>query len=107
VNHVQLSEGLFFVVFAGVAGFFLFRFIKYGGLRGALYGSRIARTLDEIDLGRAAGTTTTLRVHLLENGNVVVEHSSRALLGASIQGFPMNRENANRLVSLLKEATNA
>jgi hypothetical protein len=104
---VQFPDALFFLVFAAVAGFFLFRFFKYGGLRGALYGSRIARTIGEVDLGRVAGASTTLRVHLLENGTVVVEQSSRALLGASLQGVPMSRENAARLVALLMEAANA
>jgi hypothetical protein len=100
---MQFIDGLFFLVFAAVASFFVFRFFKYGGLRGALYGSRIVRTIGEVDLGRVAGTTTTLRVHLLENGSVVVEQSSRALLGASLQGVPMSRENAGRLIALLRK----
>lgn len=104
---MQFPDGLFSLVFAAVVIFFVFRFVKYGGLRGALYGSRIARTIGEVDLGRVAGASTTLRVHLLENGNVVVEQSSRALLGVSLQGVPMSRENAGRLVALLEEAANA
>jgi hypothetical protein len=95
---------LVYAVFAGVAGYFGYRFLKHGGLRGALYGSAVSRTVGEIDMGRRAGRHLTLRVHVLANGNIVVEQAARAPLGASIQGVPMDPGTADRLIELLKQA---
>ncbi len=104
---MQFPDPLFSLIVIGVLAFIAFRVWKFGGFRGALYGSRVLRTIGEIDLGQRAGATTTLRVHQLENGNIVVEQSSRAMLGASMQGFPLSRDNTIKLIALLKEAANA
>jgi hypothetical protein len=96
-------DSLFPLVFVAIAGYFLYRFVKYGGLRGVLYGSTVARTIGEIPLPRRAGTTTTLRVHILEDGRIVLEQSSRALLAASISGLPMNSADVDRLIALLRQ----
>ncbi len=104
---MQWDDALFYIPFLAFVAFFLFRLLKHGGLRGAMYGSKVARTIGEIDLGRRSGAHTTLRVHLLENGEVVVEQSMRAMLGASIQGAQMSKEHAKALLTLLKVATDA
>lgn len=101
---MPIPETLFGVVFAAVAGFFLYRFFKYGGLRGALYGSAVARTVGEVKLERASGATTTLRVHVLENGRIILEVSSRAMLAAALHGYPMTTDNTDRLIALLQQA---
>ena len=87
--------------------FFLFRFFKFSGLRGMIYGSRVADTFGEIDLGKKAGTNNILRVHKLENGKIVVEQTSKAIFGASMQGFPMERNKAIELIQSLQKATDA
>ena len=97
-------ENFFWVPFVAVAGFLLFRFLKFGGLRGMLYGSAVARTVGEVELERKWGTTTTLRVHVLENGKVVLEHSSRALLSASLNGNTLSQSETDRLIALLQQA---
>jgi hypothetical protein len=60
------------VVFAAIVGYFAFRFFKYGGLRGALYGSTVVRTIGEVQLERFGGATTAFRVHVLENGRILI-----------------------------------
>ena len=50
------------------------------------------------------GTTTTLRVHVLEDGQIVLEQSSRALLAASMNGTPLTVTEADRLIALLQQA---
>jgi len=84
--------------------YFLNRFVKYGGLRGALYGSAVARTAGEVELERSSGATTTLRVHVLEDGRIILEVSSRATLSATMHGYPMSADNTGQLIALLQQA---
>ncbi len=101
---MEIPTSLFLVCFAAFVGYFLFRVFKYGGLRGALFGSAIARTVGELELGRVSGATHTLRVHVLENGKIVLELKSRTMLSASLHGYPMTTDNAGQLVALLQQA---
>jgi hypothetical protein len=77
---MPIPESLFFVVFAGFAAYFVYRYVKYGGFRGALYGSAIVRTVGEVELSGSSSTTTTLH------------------------GYPMTVGNAGELVELLQQA---
>ena len=101
---IPIPATLFFVVFGTFVVYFLYRFIKYGGLRGALYGSAIARTVGEVELERSSGMTTTLRIHVLEDGRIVLEISSRAMLAAKLQGYPMSADNTQQLIAMLQQA---
>lgn len=78
-----------------------------GGLKGLIYGSPVKKTFRDIDLGKRGGANNVLRVHQLENGEIVVEQSSKAILAASVQGFPMQPSQALQLIQSLQEATNA
>jgi hypothetical protein len=101
---VEALDNFFWVPFAAVAAYFLYRFLRHGSLRGMLYGSSVSRTIGEVEIGRWMGTTTTLRVHVLENGKIVLENSSRAFLAASISGTPLSTSQADRLIALLQQA---
>lgn len=101
---MEALDQYFWVPFAAIGGYLLFRFLKHGGFRGMLYGSTIARTIGEVELERRMGATTTLRVHVLENGKIVLELSDRAPLGASLNGTPLTRDEADRLIFLLQQA---
>jgi hypothetical protein len=101
---MEVLDNYFWVPFAALAAFFLYRILKHGSLRGMLYGSAVARTIGEVDLGRRMGATTTLRIHVLENGQIVLEQSSRAALGASLSGMPLSTAEADRLIALLQQA---
>lgn len=104
---MPIPESLFFVVFAGFVAYFVYRYLKYGGFRGALYGSAIARTLGEVELAGSSSTTTTLRVHVLEDGRIILEVSSRATMSATLHGYPMTVGNAGELAELLQQARTA
>ena len=101
---MPIPENLAFFVIVAVFGYFVFRFFKHGGLRGALYGSPVVKTFGDIQLARFAGATSTLRVHLLEDGRIVLEQSSRAMLAASMRGIPMGPIDADQLIKLLQRA---
>jgi len=74
------------------------------GPPGALYGSAIARTVGEVQLQGSSSATTTLRVHLLEDGRIILEVSSRATMAATLHGYPMTVGNAGELAELLQLA---
>jgi hypothetical protein len=99
-----IPETLFFVAFATVAGWFLYRFVRHGGLRGVLYGSAVSRTVGEVEVAHYGSTRTILRVHVLEDGRIVLEQSTRALLAASMNGHPLTADQADRLIFLLQQA---
>lgn len=101
---MPIPENLAFFLIAAVLGYFVFRFFKHGGFRGALYGSPVAKTFGDLQLARYAGATTTLRVHLLEDGRIVLEQTSRALLSVSLRGIPMGPIDADQLIKLLQRA---
>ena len=99
-----MPEILFAVVFLGVFTFFIVRFVKYGGFRGALYGSRVLQTFGDLELARFGGARTILRVHVLEDGRIVLEQSSRATLAASVSGIPMGPFDVDQLIHFLQQA---
>ena len=101
---MQFPIEIFYAVFIGVAAYLVFRIVKYGGLRGAMYGSAISRTIGEIETGRFGGANQTLRVHRLENDRVVLELASRSFGSANVQGVPMEAEHIDALIKLLNEA---
>lgn len=101
---MEALDNFFWVPFAAIGAFILYRFIKYGGFRGALYGSAVVRTVGEVELDRRMGASTTLRVHVLENGQIILEQSSRALVAASVSGMALTAAQAEALSALLQQA---
>jgi hypothetical protein len=97
-------EILFAIAFITVVGFFVFRAVKYGGLRGALYGGRVVETFGDVEVSRYGSTRTLLRVLLLEDGRIVLEQSTRAVLAVSLSGFPMVPSEADQLIQFLQQA---
>src|SRR5262245_22966041 len=101
---MEIIDRFFWVPFAAIAAFLLYRFLKYGSLRGMLYGSRVAREIGEVELRKWLGTRTTLRVLVLENGQIVLESSSRAVMAASLSGTPLSAAETDQLIALLQQA---
>lgn len=101
---MELWDRVFWVPFAALAVFLAYRWFKYRGLRGMLYGSPVARTIGELELAQAAGDVTSLRVHVLEDGRIVIEYSTREALGAAMGGMPLSTADADRLIVLLQQA---
>ncbi len=97
-------DRVFWVPFAALAAFLVYRWFKFRGLSGMLYGSAVARTTGEIELSRAAGDVTILRVHALEDGRIVIEYSTREALGAAVGGMPLSAQEADQLIALLQQA---
>ena len=65
---METADLIMLGVFGAVAAYFAFKFFKFGGLKGAMFGARIERTV-----GEAAGSDgnvmkTLVRVHVLDGG---------------------------------------
>lgn len=101
---MEIWDRVFWIPFAALAVFFVYRWFKFRGLRGMLYGSAVARTVGEFELAQAAGDVTILRVQVLEDGRIVLEYSTREALGASVGGTPLSTADADRLIALLQQA---
>ena len=99
---MPISNVAFALVSLAIFGVLIFRVVKYGGVRGMLYGSRIVRTIGEIQLEPRAGSTGVLRVHVLADGRVVVERVSRSRLSSTLNGVPMDRASVAKLIDVLR-----
>jgi hypothetical protein len=97
------------VIFAFIAGRFLYGRLKYGSWTGAFLKGSIERTVGEIALTHGMSGTQTLSVQLMKGsggaeefvGLVVV---SKAALGASMQPYKLSKVQARELASYLNQA---
>lgn len=101
---MEVPATLFFIVFFSVVAYMVFRAVKYGGLRGAMYGGRVVATFGDVEVERTGTMKSVMRVLVLDDGRIVLEQSSRALLAASMSGIPMNPANADQLIQFLQLA---
>jgi hypothetical protein len=60
-------EYIFFGIAAVVAGAFLYRIIRYGGLKAAMFGASIETTIGEVVDSGSVLTKTTVAVHKLSS----------------------------------------
>ena len=98
------DRGFISVVFLALPACLPCHFVRYGGLRGAVYRAAVATTLGDIPLARRGGTTTALRIRLLQHGRIGLGQSSRALPAAPISGIPVSSVEAHHLIALLRQA---
>ncbi len=86
---------IFTVVFLGILGTFVYRYLKAGSLVGTLLGGRIRETVGETTLEFSAGGSTVLRVQILDTGKtepvIALSITRKAVLGASVTPFRLTR----------------
>lgn len=105
----ELLPKVFVVVFALIVLNLIAQVLRKG-LRGAMFGARVASTTGEVDLGRKALMRTCLRVHRLEQGDaaaplVGLEITSTSVAAFNIRAIPLTREQAAHLGALLVRAS--
>lgn len=99
-----LSIGLF----TAFIGFILYRILRYGGPRGALFASGIENTLGKVSVANSTFDKLNLEVHKLRSSTdrkwVGVQFNTRR--GTSWQFLPLtlSKEEALRLSELLRKA---
>jgi hypothetical protein len=99
----------FFAVFALIAGSFIFKIFKYGGLKGAMFGAPIAHTVGQVEGGGVKFMSIALKVHTL-GGNLPENAIGLELVAKSIgsyqtMGITLSVSEAKKLVLLLQSAT--
>lgn len=101
-------DDLFWVVFAAVALFFVYRIVRHGGFRGALFGADIERTIGFVEGERRAGARTQLKVHVLSGSSgdraIGIEFVEKGFLSYSMTPVTLSRSEAQRLAELLQSA---
>jgi hypothetical protein len=83
--------------------------IKKRGLKGAMFGASITRTVGELDLGRSGLMRTTLKIHRLESGasgapTVGIEVVNRSVVSYHMLPIRLTSEQAGGLRELLSRA---
>lgn len=107
-----MLETIFPFVFGGVVLFFLYRVIRHGGLRGAMFGASVLETLGEVE-GKGQGPASSkLKVHLLgessdPNRPVGLEIVTTTFASYQMHPITLPRGEAQKLLTLLQRATSA
>lgn len=95
---------------AGLVGVnFVYRAIRNRGLKGAIFGAPIKRTVGELDLGKSGPISTTLKFHSLESQapgapTVVIELVTRSAINYHTWPIRLTTGQAAALKELLSQA---
>ena len=104
-------ETLFFVVFFAIVGYFVYRMIRHGGFKAAMFGARIDRTVGEVNGEKQGPMSIALKVHILrrEAAEKLIGVELVAKSFASYQMIPVTLSitQAQQLTSLLNDAVRA
>ena len=104
-------QPLFFIVFFGIAGYFIYRIIRHGGLKAAMFGARIDRTVGEVSGERQGPTGVALKVHILRRNAaeklVGVEFVAKSFASYQMMPVTLSVAQAQQLASLLTDAVRA
>ena len=100
-----IFDNLIPVIFLGAIGYAIYKYSKDRSFSGLIFGSKVARTIGQIDLSDKPGVSKKVSIHILEDGRVALEEANSAILAFSVSGFTLNVEQARRLSDLLNTAT--
>lgn len=91
-----------------VIGTFLFKIVKHGSLKGALFGASIGRTVGEVSSGGGMRGTTLIKVHTLQGGaddkTVGLEFVAKTVASYQMMPFSLSVAETKKLISLLESA---
>jgi hypothetical protein len=100
---------LFFLIFAAVVGYFVYRMLRHGGFKGAMFGARIEHTVGEVSVEKQGPMRIALKVHALRRGDseklVGIELVAKSFASYQMTPITLSVHEAQQLVSLLQNAT--
>jgi hypothetical protein len=109
MNFENTFQYLFFAMFALVAGSFIFRIIKHGGLKAAMFGAPISRTVGEVQGGGVKFMNITVKVHTLGGGStekaIGLEFVAKSVASYQMMPVTLSATEAKKLATLLQVAT--
>ena len=101
-------DSFFWLIFVGMAGYFLFRMYRYGGFKAAMFGASIERTVGEVVGLRHPPVSSVLKVHVLGGGEpekaVGLEFVAKSVASYQMLPLTLSSSEAKKLVSLLQSA---
>lgn len=99
---------LFPILFLGIVGYFILRYVRSGSLVGALLGGTIKREVGKVELTGRAMTSQTLKVIRMEDAEgenfVALSVVSKAPLAISMVPYRLSKAQAQELAKLLQQA---
>jgi hypothetical protein len=101
------GQYIFWVVFGGIVLSLVWRVVKHGGFRAAMFGSRIQRTVGELDVAGRSIMSMKLRVHVLgdpPDKAVGLEFVSKSVASYHMTPITLSASQARELVALLQTA---
>ena len=111
--EVEMTRGNWWIALV-VAGIIvvpmIYKGIKYGGLKGAVFGVRLREKIGELELTQRGLTRTKLRVHVLEptgpgdGPHVGIEVIQSTLASREMRPVSLTRSEARRLAEQLSQA---
>lgn len=88
--------------------YFIYRMVRHGGFRGAIFGARIARAVGEVMAEEKGPIRLSVKVHLLERDSSVklvgLELVAKSIASYQTTPVTLSQQQALHLASLLQEA---
>lgn len=108
MENENVATYLFWAVFAAIALSFLYRIIKHGGFKAAMFGADITRTVGEVECAKQSMGSMVLRVHILGGGPseraVGLEIVSKSIGSYHMLPVALSAAEARKLITLLQTA---
>jgi hypothetical protein len=102
-------EFVFFAIFALVAGSFIYKIFKHGGLKAAMFGAPIERTVGEVKGGGVKFMTIAVKVHTLDGDSpekaIGLEFVAKSIASYQMMPVTLSASEAKKLATLLTSAT--
>lgn len=104
-------ETLFLIAFIAVVSYFVYRIIRHGGFKAAMFGARIDRTVGQVSGERQGPVGITVKVHVLRRDAVEklvgVEFVGKSFASYQMMPVTLSVIQAQQLASLLNDAARA
>ena len=97
-----------FIPLLGLAGYFLLKIIRYGGVKAAFFGAPIEHTIGEVQAHGFKFIRLVLRVHKLSTSDrdkaVALEITAKGFLSYNMTPVTLSITEAQNLVNFLEQA---
>lgn len=101
-------EIIFFAIVAIIVGTFIFKTIKNGGFKAALFGAEITNTYGEVTAASKKSVKTTFRIHSLQSSAneklIGVEMINKTFASYHMMPITLSKEESRKLITLLQKA---
>ena len=98
---------LFVAVLALTAGSFVFKFLKFGGTKAAMFGASIERTVGEARASNGKIVKAVVKVHVLDGGPdkaVGLEFVAKSFASYQMLPVALSESEARNLIHFLENA---